>query len=323
MILHDARVVLTGGSGFIGSHLARACVREGAQVTCLLRPGSNPWRLFDAADKIRRVEVDLTQTEAVQAIVSEIQPHVIFHLAADTNRKRDLSLYPRMHATHVLSTLNLVSAALKLSLLPRFIHTGTIEEYGRGPVPYREDQREDPVTPYSLTKHEATRLVLYAAREHGLPAIVIRPSLTYGPTKGKGMFIPDFIRAALTTKVFDMSPGEQTRDFIFVEDVVRAHLAAATADGISNEIFNAATGVETRLKDAAEALRALFGGDVQINYGAYPCDPRVETMRCFMDIQKSKERLGWEPAVSLHEGLAKTVAWYRDEAGPYEELLWK
>jgi nucleoside-diphosphate-sugar epimerase len=320
MTIRDARILITGASGFIGSHLARACVREGATVTCLLRPGSDPWRLLDARPAATIRTVDLANEEAVRAAVMETAPDVMFHLIGDTRRARDLALYESLHAAHVTSTRNLVSAALALPRPPRFISTGTIEEYGRGPVPFVESQRESPVTPYSVTKLEGSRLVEYASREQGLPGVILRPALTYGPLKGKGMFIPDFIRAAMTTKAFKMSPGEQTRDCIYVDDVVRAYLAAATTEGIEGEIFNVGTGVETRMKDIAESLRALCGGDVAIEYGAYPCDPRVETMRCVMDVQKAKERLSWQPSLTLAEGLSRTVEWYLTSSSAYEHL---
>lgn len=316
------RILISGASGFIGSHLARACVRDGAAVTCLLRAGSNPWRLLEALPRVVCREVAWNDAAAVAAAVNDARPDVIFHVAADTVRKRDLALYASQHAAHTVTTLHLLMAALKLPNPPRFVHTGTIEEYGRGPVPYREDQRESPVTPYSLTKHESVRLALYAAQEHGLPVVVVRPSLTYGPLKGKGMFIPDFLRAAMTTKVFDMSSGEQTRDFNYVDDVVRGYLAAATAEGVSGEIFNLGSGVETRLKDVAERLRTLVGGGMTVNYGAYPTDPRVETMRSVMDIQKARERLSWQPTITLEDGLARTAAWYLSSSAEYEKLLW-
>jgi nucleoside-diphosphate-sugar epimerase len=322
MTIRDAHILITGGAGFIGSHLARACVREGATVACILRPGTNPWRLLEALPSVTRIEANLEDERAVASSVAKFHPTVIFHLASVINRKRDISLYPELHDAHVGVTRHLVTAALNLPTSPRFIHTGTIEEYGRGPVPYREEQRELPVTPYSLTKQESVQLVLYAAREHGLSASVIRPSLTYGPMKGIGMFIPDFIRSAMTTKIFKMSAGEQTRDFLYVDDAVRAYIAVATADGVEGEIFNVATGVETKLKDVAEKLRAHFNGDVTVEYGAFPTDPRVETMRCFMSINKITERLSWRPLVSLEEGLAKTVAWHRVASDAYATELW-
>lgn len=322
MTIRDARILVTGASGFIGSHVTRACVREGAEVACFLRPNSNPWRLLEALPHVTRYDVDLTNEEDVMAKMETFRPDIIFHLAADTMRKRDLEIYEPQHLTHTVSTLRLIQAALKLPTLPRFVHTGTIEEYGRGSVPFREDQCASPVTPYSLTKLEAVHLAMYAAHEHGLPVVVVRPAMTYGPLKGKGMFIPDFFRAAMTTKEFKMSPGEQTRDIMYVDDLVRGYLALATTERVEGEIFNVGTGVETRMKDLAERLRILCGGDTVIQYGAYPCDPKIETMRCVMDIQKMRDRVSWQPTVGLEEGLARTADWYLNASASYEEL-WK
>jgi UDP-glucose 4-epimerase len=315
------RILITGASGFIASHLVRACVAQGAEVTCTVRPGGTaPWRLLDTVSKVTIKEVDLKDGAAVAQMFADVQPDIVFNLAADRNRARKLELYEGGHETHTRTTLSLVRAALASSKPVRFVQTGTIEEYGRGPVPYREEQREEPITPYSLTKHEATRLVLYAAREHGLDAVVIRPSLTYGPLQGRGMLLTGFFQAALTTKTFDMSAGEQTRDFLFVEDAVRALILAGTADGIQGELFNIAGGVERKLKDAMEIVQKAWSDPVTVNKGVYPTDPNVETMRCFMDISKIHDRLGWAPEVTFEEGIRRTVEWYKTSASQYEHL---
>jgi len=320
MPLRDRRILVTGATGFIGSHVARACVREGATVACTIREGTDPWRLLEALPAVARYNVNLEDQAAVTDMVESFRPHIIMHLAARINRTRDLGLHETQHAANVRSTLYLVRAALKCPDLTRFVYTGTIEEYGRGEVPFKEIQREEPITPYSLTKHEGARLVLYASGEQGLPGVVLRPSLTYGPLQSDRMFIPDFIRCALTTKVFDMSPGDQTRDFLHVDDAARAYCMAAAAEGINGEIFNIATGIEMKLKHVAERLRAEFDNDIIVNYGARPCNPQVETMRCFMDISKARERLGWEPKIDLATGLKQTVRWYRDHASIYEHI---
>jgi nucleoside-diphosphate-sugar epimerase len=320
MHLSNKRILVTGAAGFIGSHVARACVREGAEVACILRPGSNPWRLQDAQSVVKRYDADLEDASLVTKTMKDFNPDILLHLATSVNRARDLDIYTAQHTSNTLSTLNLVRSALDSPNLTHFVHTGTIEEYGRGDVPFQESQREDPITPYSLTKHESVRIVMYAAREHGLPATTLRPSLTYGPLQNSRMFISSFIRAALTTKRFDMSPGEQSRDFLHVNDAANAYLLAASANNINGKIFNVATGVETKLKDAAEQLSALFNNDIEINYGAYPCDPNVETMRCFMENSKIREQLNWQPTINLQDGLAQTVDWYQQHASVYEHL---
>jgi nucleoside-diphosphate-sugar epimerase len=322
MQLRNSRVLVTGAAGFIGSHVARACVREGASVACVFLPGSDAWRLQEAIRSVKRYDVNLEDQEAVKRVYHEFQPEFVLHLAARIDRVRNLDIYESLHAANVLTTLNLVRAALASNYMVRFVHTGTIEEYGRGTVPFHESDREAPVSPYSLTKHESVRIVTYAAQRHGLPAVVLRLPLAYGPLQGKGLFIPDFIRAALTTKVFDMSSGEQTRDFLHVDDIVRAYLAVMAAEGnnLNGEIFNVASGIETKLLDVANRLRDAFDGDVTVNVGARPSDPNVDTMRCFMDAGKIRERLGWSPAIDFADGIVQTAEWYKTSASSYEHL---
>ena len=315
------RILITGGTGFIGSKLAAELLRLGADVHITSRKADGGWRIEEIRSKVTIHESSLTDGPEVMALVQKIQPNYIFHLASSTNRKNDLALYEEQYGIHVQSSLNLIRAATALPSFVRLIHTGTNEEYGRGPSPYQESQREDPVQPYSLTKIMGTHLVQFAAKELHFPAVIVRLSLTYGPCQGPGMFITGLIKSCIEGKDFDMTPGEQTRDFNYVDDAVQGLILAATTPSIEGEIFNIGSGREIQVREMAERIYAYMKPRMKLNVGAVPYRPGGELMHCWLDITKARERLGYLPKTPLEDGLQKTLDWYNAHA--HETRIWE
>jgi len=197
--------------------------------------------------------------------------------------------------------------------LKRFIYTGTIEEYGSGEAPFRESQRELPVSPYSLTKAMATNLAEYASREENFPAVVVRAPLVYGPAQDVGEFlIPNVIKSCIKDKSMLLPPSEQTRDFLFVEDLVEGMLDVAVARGMNSEIINIGSGKETSVREVLTLVHKLAGGRANVlQFGAVPYR-RNEIMHSWLDINKAKRIIKWVPGTGLEDGLRKTVMWYRE-----------
>lgn len=304
-------ILITGGAGFIGSHLARACLWEGANVSVLVLPGSRLWRIEDIKEEIRIWEGSVTDSAYVNDVIQRIRPDIVFHLAALIERTRSFEAFPKLYDVHVHGTKNLIEALKKVSGLERFVHVGTIEEYGSGKAPFKEGQREMPVSLYSLTKMMATKLVEYTAHEEGFPALIVRPSLIYGPYQGFGMLIPDAIRACLEGRDFPMTKGEQTRDFLFVEDLVEALARASCAPGAEGIIVNLGSGTEKKVREVVETVKRIAGGPGSIQFGALPYKAG-ENMHFWLDSSRAAMVLGWKARTQLHEGLARTVAWYKE-----------
>jgi UDP-glucose 4-epimerase len=191
-----------------------------------------------------------------------------------------------------------------------FVNTGASEEYGDGLVPFREDQREIPVSPYSASKVAATYFCQMLHKSMGLPIITLRLFLTYGPYQDTNMFIPSLIQHCLERKDFPMTEGDQTREFNYVDDIVEAYLLAATNPNVIGEIINIGNGIEYSIRDVAEKIVNMMGNPIQLLIGALP-KRAGETNHFFCNNEKAQKLLGWSPQIGLDEGLERTINRYK------------
>jgi len=318
MKLEGTKVLLTGGTGFLGHHIARALLDREADVTLLIQPHEKTWRLERIGAKINQVKCRLTSRDETRSAVQKVQPGVIIHLAGRMERRRDLSILDDLLGHHVASTVNLIRAAdQKTTRL--VINTGTSEEYGEQDDPFVETLPADPVSPYSATKASATAMATYLSKAIGIPVITMRPFITYGPAQLHDTLIPFLIKGVLQRKNVELTAGLQYRDFVFVDDLVACYLAtidkAETFTG--PEIFNVGSGKKIQIREVIETIANLLDGQEYLKIGARPMRAG-EPASMIADIQKAKETLGWEPVVPLNEGLKKTIDWWMEN-----EEFWK
>jgi UDP-glucose 4-epimerase len=303
-IWRGKRVLVTGGAGFIGCHLVRALRAAGAQLGLMLR---RPWPEFEG----QQVFIgDLREREFVTVAVTTLQPEVVFHLAASRARSLTATAFTEAIDINLIGTLNLLEALEHASHIKRIVLLGTAEEYGRGPVPFREDVRESPVSAYSLSKLSATHLAQTMAFNLGLPAMVLRPSVAYGPEQREDMFLPALIRTLLRGERFAMTAGEQTRDFVYIDDLVQALGRAGLSENTSGEVINVGGGQAIRIADLVDHVERMTDTIGQAQRGAVAYRPG-EAMNYQLDIAKAEKLLEWRPQTSLEQGLQRTVAWYR------------
>jgi len=306
-------VFVTGADGFIGSHLTRRLIEDGAKVHVFLKKGVDHARLQDIASHLAVWEGDIRNFSTVVSCFKKIRPAFIFHLAALRNVARQPELLDELLDINLRGTVALLHAAFtELPRLKCFINTGTCEEYGDGPVPFREKQREAPVSPYSASKVAATYYSQMMFSSFGLPVTTLRPFLTYGPYQDADMFIPALITHCLDHKDFPMTQGDQTREFNYVSDVIDAFMCAAYRfKACRGEIINVGNGREYKVFDVAQKIVKLMGNPIRLQRGAVPKRPG-EAVRFFSDPKKAYILLQWKPLVSLDHGLKKTIAWYRE-----------
>ena len=301
--------MVTGISGFIGSHLARRLAAEDAEVHGLVRSNSNLWRISDLRSQVKLHYADLTDYESVRKAVQEVKPQKIFHLAACVDVSRSFEVMDEMVAVNIKGTLTLLRASDGTGY-DCFINTGTCEEYGDNPVPFRESQVPNPVSPYSASKVAATMFCRMLHKTQGLPIVTLRPFLTYGPGQENDMLIPSLIKKVIKGEAFEMTEGEQTREFNYIDDIVDGFIKAATAPGAIGEIINIGNGREYQISEVVETVLRLMNSSLKPKMGALDYRPG-ETWHFYCDNTKARKILGWQAKTSLEEGLKNTIAWFQ------------
>lgn len=320
-LLSGKVVLITGATGFIGSHLTRRLIGERAEVHILIKKGSSQFRIQDVAKNLTVWHGDAKDYPSILSCIRNARPQIIFHLAALRDVRRDVALLEPMIDINLKGTVNLLKAVIEEKLnLDCFITTGSSEEYGDGATPFREDQREIPVSPYSTSKVAATYFCQMLHKTMGLPIVILRPFLVYGPYQGIDMFIPSIIHHCIEGKNFPMTEGDQTREFNYVGDIVEAYLLAARSQEALGEVINIGNGIEYRIRDVAEKIVQMMGNPIRLLIGALPKRPG-ETKHFFCSNEKARKLLGWSSEINLDEGLGMTIKWYKENRKLLENAI--
>lgn len=307
-----ARALVTGASGFIGSHLVRRLLSDGTEVHALTSAVSSvyPVRLVDIRDRIVLHSGSLSDRSAMDAVVKEARPTHVFHLGAYTHVGKSWQRVDECVDVNVQGTVNLLQA-LDGSGYERFVNIGTSEIYGDVPVPFREDLPVQPVSPYAASKYAAECFCRVFQQGRGWPIVLIRPFNAYGPAQTADRVIPEIIVRALRGEDLRMTQGRQTREFNYAEDLADGMVRGAVTPGIEGQLFNVGCGEDISIRDLTTKILDLLGNPVEAHFGALPERPtEIWEMRC--DNTRARSILGWSPRHSLDEGLAKTISWYRE-----------
>jgi nucleoside-diphosphate-sugar epimerase len=299
------RVLVTGGSGFLGAALARRLVAERHDVHVIVRPSTGLTRLADLVDKLTLHRADLGDAAGLAAIVGRVEPATVFHTAATGayGRVGDAGLF----RDNVLSIFNVLQATAPLADC-RVIHTASSLEPGSRTVAIRESDAFAPETPYAASKAAGTLVALQAAA-CGRRVVVLRPFAIYGPGEPEQRLIPTAIRAAIAGTPLRLTEAGFTRDLVFVDDVVEAYLGASRVDGIEGELINIATGRPTANEQTVRLIEQLTGRAVAIADDTYPARPTDRPFWC-ADVSKAERLLGWRAAHTVEQGLARTIEAY-------------
>lgn len=319
--LRGARTLVTGAPGFIGSHLTRRLVREGAEVYALSPDVSSvyPVRLTDLRNDIHIESANVADRSALDSIVQRIRPEYVFHLAAFTHVSKSWDRVDECVQGNVQGTVNLLYA-LK-GEFRRFLFVGTSEIYGDINVPFREDAQVNPVSPYALTKYAAEQFCRIFHGSYDWPIVMVRPFNAYGPAQTPDRIIAETIIRGLLRQELKMTKGLQTREFNYVEDLVDGMIRAATTPGVEGELFNIGCGEEISMRDIVTLILDLMGNPIEPEFGALP-DRLIEIWRMYCDSTKARQRLGWAPGHTLRQGLEKTIEWYSGEIKRPDSQFW-
>ena len=314
------KTLVTGGAGFIGSHLADALLARGDEVTILDNLSTGKLENVESAlaNGAELIEADITDRGVVEETLQTIRPRTIFHLAAQGNVRRSTDLPVLDAEVNVLGTVNLIDASQKIGL-DRFVFASTGGAiYGEAEaVPAREDGPCAPLSVYGISKLTAERYLALYRRLYMFNAISLRLTNVFGPRQdpegesGVVAIFSELLRAGKSPQIF--GDGSQTRDFVFVSDVIDAIVTAANTD-VEGPV-NIGSGVETSLLDLLEAVTAAQR-EIDRSAGAEPPQPpapeflparRDEVLRNAVDTSRAAELLGWTATTTLADGLARTL----------------
>ena len=312
------RALVTGGAGFIGSHVTDLFIAQGYDVTILDDFSSGK----DAnVNPLAAVVRESIASPAAAALVRDGRFDVVLHLAAQIDVRKSVEDPAWDAAMNIGGSLNLLEAVRKSGYRTRFVFSSSGgAQYGDFvPMPTIETAAKDPQSPYGVAKLTVEYYMSYFARVHGVDTVALRYANVYGPRQdphGEAGVVAIFCRRVLSgTPLTAYGDGLQTRDYVFVGDVARANLLAAESElppagRLDDRGFNVGTGIETSVIDLSNSLQRAAGATVPMNHA----DARAgEQRRSCLTYTKTTVILGWSPQVSLDDGLASTLAYFRAE----------
>lgn len=304
-------IFITGGAGFIGSHLARRLVERGDAVSLLVKQTTDLWRIQDLIPRLKVFYGDLNDSVALAQFIREAEPTGVFHFAASNIRSGIAAADEEVVRTNFLGTMNLLKA---LRDIPYhfFVHSGSFLEYGIKDHPVKESERCEPQEVYSISKLSATLYGLAVASAHKKPIVTLRTFTPYGPSMQKGRLVYEVATKALRNDSIELTSPSITRDFIFVEDLVDFYLECMEkAHLYPGAVFNAGTGRATTLAHLVEFVLKTVSSKSTMKWGALP-NVSYDSDQWQADMDKTFTAFSWRPKHTVEEGLAKTIAWFRD-----------
>ncbi|HCN30349.1 MAG TPA: NAD-dependent dehydratase [Verrucomicrobiales bacterium] len=314
-------VLVTGAGGFIGSHLAEHLVREGAKVRALVHYnalGKRGW--LDHSDLAGDMEIlagDITDRDSVRAAVKGCG--TVFHLAALIAIPYSYQA-PRSYVrANIEGTLNVMQSALETGAR-RVLNTSTSEVYGTARfVPITEEHPLQGQSPYSASKIGADKMAEAFAASYELEVVTVRPFNTFGPRQSMRAVIPTIITQCLRGDEVRLGAVTPTRDLNYVQNTVEGFCAAALSPNAAGEVINFGSGREISIGDLAVLIGKMLGKDIRVVCEQERLRPsKSEVERLLACNAKARSLLGWEPRVSLEEGLEKTLAWLQENRAHYQ-----
>lgn len=301
------KILITGGAGFIGSNLADKLIEKGYEVAIIDNLSTGSKSNLNKKAKFYKADI---QDKKVANIFAKEKPDAVFHYAAQISVRDSVSDPIKDAQTNILGSLNILENCKKFGVKKVIFSSSGGSIYGETNVyPTNEDCKEIPLSPYAITKLAVEKYLNYYFKSFGLEFVALRFANIYGPrqnSKGEAGVI-----AIFTDKMMAKHPvvingeGEQTRDFVFVEDIVSASILALEKPVTG--IYNLGTATETNINTIFLKLKEIIKSDCKEEHGPAA---RGESGRSCLDYSKAKEVLGWEPKFNLDEGLKQTVNWF-------------
>jgi len=306
----DNKVLVTGGAGFIGSHLVKRLVKAGAEVTVIVKYKSifDCIRLSQVWDNINVIEADLRNIDSVIQLRSSYFDY-IFHLAAYNHVGDSFIHFQEALQSNLISTANIFEYGPDYG---RFIYTATSEVYGyQDSVPFKEENMPFPLSPYAIGKYSGELYAkMKAFQEDKKEIICIRPFNTFGPYQSERAIIPEIIIKCLRGSPIHTTEGKQTREFNFVENIVDGFLLAAKTDNIPSGSINIGSGEEIAIRNLVNKIYELCDSKSELKIGVLKNRP-TEIWRMKADNVRAEKYLEWVPKIPFEKGLVLTINWFK------------
>jgi UDP-glucose 4-epimerase len=292
--MSNKKILITGGEGFIGSHLRDKLVENGNKVTVV--------------DNKNKTGLDICDDRLFD-VFEDIQPEVIFHFAAQTNVRVSNEQPAQDASVNIMGSLNVLDAARKVGV-KKIVFASSAAVYGEASTfPTPEDAAPDRPSPYGIAKATTEKYLAYYSQSLNLPFVALRFANVYGPRQHSTAVIGSFFESILSEKEISIhGNGEQTRDFVFVGDVVRVSILAAQSSAIG--AYNIGTEKETSLNELLKIIEDITQRKAKVHYER---EKSGGQQRSSLLIGKAKKELKWEPSYTLAHGLEETFEWYKQQ----------
>jgi len=320
-VIHEAetrnlfkRVLVTGASGFVANCAVRRLLNENCDVHILLRDEAKMWRLSDIQDRLHIHRANIIDAAAVRSVMQAAAPEVVLHLAAYG------AYEAQAEARHILET-NILGAynVLEASIAAKvrlFINTGSSSEYGYRNEAMQESDRVIPNSVYAVAKAAQTHLCGLLAQSGEMAVVTFRLFSVYGPWEEPARLFPTILQRARAGLRLEMVSPDTVRDFIYVEDVLDALLNFDALTRMKGEVFNLGSGRQSTMRDVVAAVQAAVGDRSEVRWGGMKA--RRWDSTCWQaDISKARTELGWEPKISLLDGVQRMAEWIEQAGDAY------
>lgn len=314
-----SKILVTGGSGFIGSHLVKSLVDQGYNVAVTTKYDSvyENIRLFNIWQKITIIESDLRHSNTINKI-NNFGPDIVFHLAAYNDVKGSFSNYSEALESNIIGTSNLLE---NLKTYKQFIYVSTSEIYGHqdNKKLFIESMKAHPISPYSIGKYSGELYAQMHMHHMKKPIKILRPFNVFGESQSTKAVIPELIKKFINNKVVKITKGNQTREFNYVGNTVNFLINAMKNQGFFNEITNISDGNEISIKLLAKKIQKLTASKSQLIIGGLP-ERKTEIHRMKASTIKMKNFIGSKKLFTFNEGLKKTISWYKKEKNLFKNF---
>ena len=302
--IKSKKILVVGGTGFIGSHLVKKCLEIGWKVTSL---SLKKRKLKKKNKNLKYIFADFTKIDVLKKKIKFDFDYIV-NLGGYIDHSNEKQKNLKILNNHFYSTVNLIS--LNKKKIKKYLHIGSSDEYGQNKSPVRETFREDAGSTYALAKSMSSNLLLSLYKEKKFPATIIRLFLVYGPNQKRDRLIPYVIFNSLKGKPINLSKGNQLRDFCYIDDVIDAIILCLKSKKANGHIFNVGSGKPITVKDIVKKIVTITGnGNLRFNK---KITKKKENLQLYPSIKKIRSKIGWKQKTSLDIGLKKTINFYKN-----------